>query len=333
MKTGSKIAEGAETTLTPSLAKSSLSTGKKSSNTNHIEPRNNTKPISTIHSDPLSPDKTFKIGNLVINVFDNTNSLNRSVAQLINQEMQKGGLVVLPADSTHGNEAGKPPGEIFSFLDNLIAKTEINKKLKVTHMDELENGNTKFADNLKKWLPNLIEQLKKRFHAINPKNFEAYKTLMAKGPRVIVGGIGAATPPHIAYIGEEQNPNTGKQVLNPEPRRIKLRAEESERRACTHAFTMGMKSFDPIQNPNLQTVILTAKGSRKIDAVKHALQEAFGATVSRSATGQILKQFINPNPKGPKLILNVDKELFEEVQKQDTSLIISSALMQSQRAV
>lgn len=266
------------------------------------------------HPIQLQPEKYFRFGNLHIRVFNDTTKLNRSVAENICQEMKQGGLVVLPSDSTHGNEKGKPPGQIYKFLDKLIAKTKVPSTLKVTHMDELDGGNTSFAESIKKWLPTLVKRLGNRFHAIDINNFTAYKDLMKEGPRVIVGGIGAATPPHVAYIGEETNPDTSSQILNTEPKRIKLRKEESKRRNCTHAFTMGMNSFKPA-NKNLQTVILTAKGEKKAKAVKHALKEALGfANMAKSACGQILKQFASSqNKKGPKLVLNLDQELFKNL--------------------
>jgi 6-phosphogluconolactonase/glucosamine-6-phosphate isomerase/deaminase len=266
------------------------------------------------HPIQLQPEKYFRFGNLHINVFNDTTKLNRSVAENICQEMKQGGLVVLPSDSTHGNEKGKPPGQIYKFLDKLIAKTKVPSTLRVTHMDELDGGNTSFSESIKKWLPTLVKRLGNRFHAIDINNFTAYKNLMETGPRVIVGGIGAATPPHVAYIGEETNPDTSSQILNTEPKRIKLRDQESNRKKCTHAFTMGMNSFKPA-NKNLQTVILTAKGEKKAKAVKHALKEALGfANMAKSACGQILKQFASSqNKNGPKLVLNLDQELFKKL--------------------
>jgi hypothetical protein len=273
---------------------------------------------------------------LSINVFKDKTKLNRFVAKKICEQMKQGGLVVLPSDSTHGKEKGKPPGQIYKFLDKLIAKTKVPSTLNVTHMDELEGGNTSFSDSIRKWLPTLVKRLGNRFHAIDINNFTAYKDLMKEGPRVIVGGIGAATPPHVAYIGEETKlekynqrekdllkvnlfpvslpPKKDSQILNTEPKRIKLREEESKRRNCTHAFTMGMNSFKPA-NKNLQTVILTAKGEKKASAVEHALEEALGlADKARSACGQILKQFASSkDQKGPKLVLNLDQELFKKL--------------------
>ena len=311
----------------------------------------------------IIPEKNIRIGNLFINVFNDKTNLNRSVAKNICQEMRKGGLVVLPSDSTHGNEEGEPPGEIYQFLDALIAKTKVPSTLNVTHMDELEGGNTSFSDSIREWLPTLVKRLGNRFHAIDIKNFDAYKDLMKEGPRVIVGGIGAATPPRVAYIGEETKvgknnqrekdllkvnlfpvslpPKKDSQILNTEPKRIKLREEESKRRNCTHAFTMGMNSFKPA-NKNLQTVILTAKGENKASAVEHALEKALSfadvikndypdilnrknfrdyiqagykyTDMAKSACGQILKQFASSKDQnGPKLVLNLDQELFKKL--------------------
>lgn len=256
---------------------------------------------------PHLPSLTIQVGRLVINVFNDERTLNQSVADHIRQEMKLGGLIVLPSDSTHGNEEGKPPGEIYEFLDKLIAHTRLPENLEVTHMDELKDGNTSFSASLRNWLPKLMEKLKNRFHAIDINNFGAYQKLMNKGPRVIVGGVGAGTPPHVAYIGEEQ--------LNNEPQAIKLRPEESKRRNCSSAFTMGLDSFNLEKNKNLETVIITAKGERKVDAVAHALNEALGfKEMEPSACGQILKQFANtPRQNGPKIILNLDEKLFRKL--------------------
>lgn len=266
------------------------------------------------------PSRVFSFGNLTLNVYSDTNSLNRSVAELIKQEMQKGGLAILPSDSTHGNENGKPPGQIYEFLDTLFSKSFVPDNLVVSHMDEVEGGNTSFSRSLRSWLPKLMKKLRDSFKAIDINNFEPYKKLLGQGPRLIVGGIGAAVPPHVAYIGEEQNSSTGKQILNEGPKRIKLRQEESERRDCTHAYTMGMDSFNPKKNKKLETVILTAKGKRKAPAVIHALKEAFGIekrnaeSMERSACGQILKRFTDNNDnKGPKLVLNIDADIFKEI--------------------
>jgi len=266
------------------------------------------------------PSRVFSFGNLTLNVYSDTNSLNRSVAELIKQEMQQGGLAILPADSTHGNERGKPKGEIYAFLDRLFSKSFVPGDLTVSHMDELKGGNTSFSGSLRSWLPKLIQNLGDRFKAIDINNFEPYKKLLERGPRLIVGGIGAAVPPHVAYIGEEKNSLTGKQILNRGPKEIKLRPEESDRRKCTHAYTMGMDSFDAKINNKLETVILTAKGDKKAPAVIHALKEAFGIekrngeSMERSACGQILKRFAdNEDPKGPKLVLNIDKAIFSKI--------------------
>ena len=266
------------------------------------------------------PTKVLSFGNLTLNVYSDTNSLNRSVAELIKQEMQKGGLAILPSDSTHGNEDGKPPGQIYEFLDKLFSKSFVPDNLVVSHMDEVERGNTSFSKSLRSWLPKLMKKLGDRFKAIDINNFEPYKKLLGKGPRLIVGGIGAAVPPHVAYIGEEQNSSTDKQILNEGPKKIKLRPEESKRRNCTHAYTMGMDSFDAKKNKKLETVILTAKGERKAPAVIHALKEAFGIekrngkSMERSACGQILKKFTdNKDHKGPKLVLNIDGDIFNQI--------------------
>jgi len=264
--------------------------------------------------------KVYSINNFILNVYSDTNSLNRSVAELIKQEMQKGGLAILPSDSTHGNEDDKPKGEIYAFLDKLFSKSFVPDNLTVSHMDELKDGNTSFSKSLRSWLPNLIKKLGNSFKAIDINNFEPYKKLLEKGPRLIVGGIGAAVPPHVAYIGEEQNSSTGKQILNKGPKKIKLRPEESKRRNCTHAYTMGMDSFNAEKNKKLETVILTAKGERKAPAVIHALKEALGIekrngeSMERSACGQILKRFAdNEDLKGPKLVLNIDAEIFNKI--------------------
>ncbi len=296
---------------------------RKSFQSNSTSPRTTKPRVHPTLSHALfehRPTRVFSFGNLTLNVYSDTNSLNSSVAELIKQEMQKGGLAILPSDSTHGNEAGKAPGQIYEFLDTLIAKTALPKNLTVSHMDEVEGGNTSFSKSLRTWLPKLMKKLGERFKAIDINNFEPYKKLLGKGPRLIVGGIGAAVPPHVAYIGEEQNPSTGKQILNQGPKRIKLRPEESERRNCTHAYTMGMDSFDAKKNKKLETVILTAKGERKAPAVIHALKEAFGIdkrngeSMERSACGQILKRFTDNNDhKGPKLVLNIDADIFNKI--------------------
>ena len=274
----------------------------------------NPHPIEALHARELAPTKTLRFGQLSINVFSTTEELNQSIANLISREMQKDGLMVLPSDSTHGKE-GEKNGKIYEYLDGIIQKTRLPNDLVVTHMDELKGGNTSFSKSLESWLPNLMQKLGDRFKAIDPNNFDDYATLLNTGPRVIVGGIGAEVPAHVAYIGEEQDASTGEQIINDEPKTITLRSAESKRRECTEAVTMGMNSFRPIKNKNLERVILTAKGTHKADAVSGALRQAFGlSSKGTGACGEILHEFANRDPgKGPILNLNLDADLFKKL--------------------
>jgi hypothetical protein len=274
----------------------------------------NPHPLEALHASELAPTKTLRFGQLSINVFRSTEELNQSIANLISREMQKDGLIVLPSDSTHGKE-GEKDGKIYEHLDRIIQKTRLPNDLVVTHMDELKNGKTSFSVSLRSWLPNLMKKLGDRFKAIDPNNFDDYAKLLKTGPRVIVGGIGAEVPAHVAYIGEEQDPITGKQTINNEPKTITLRSAESQRRNCTEAVTMGMNSFIPRKNQKLERVILTAKGEHKAEAVSDALRQAFGLSPhTTGACGEILYEFTNRAPgQGPILNLNLDAVLFKKL--------------------
>ncbi len=266
---------------------------------------------STIPSSLHNDRQTIKIGNLELNIFQSTGGLDQAVSQMLAKEIMKPGLIILPADSTHGDEEGKPKGQIYSKLNDQIKNgLQVNSNLKVTHMDELDLGadklkNEGFAHSLKGWLPNLVQKLDSRFNTLNPQDISAYDAFIeeAGGPRVIVGGVGAEVPPHIAYIGEEQD-SKSEPVINQETKKIELREEEAKRRGVKHAATMGMGEFE---KDSLEKVIITAKGERKAASIKYALKEglATDGRETKSALGMLVRKF-SQNRKGPEFILNID---------------------------
>ncbi len=269
-----------------------------------------------------SSHRTLKVGNILINVFNNPAELNQTVAQQLIPEFKKPGLIILPADSTHGHETGRPDGEIYKFVNQHFATNQPHAKLRVTHMDELGSKQVKdstviperFSDKIKQWLPNITGTIHERFLPINPNDLTAYKTFVESsgGARVIVGGVGKDVPPHIAYIGEATNLQ-GKPVINNVPASIKLRDGEAERRGVTHAVTMGMSFFN---SENLEKVVITAKGEPKAKAVLYALRDGLlnDAPDGKSAFGKLIRKFAKqPQNSKTQLVLNFDADAFKQV--------------------
>ena len=265
-------------------------------------------------SEVTSGKTTYTKGNLVINVFQDASLLDKNVVDRLALEMTKKGLIILPADSTHGNEPGKAPGNIYVDLDQKIkaGNVDLHPELRVTHMDEIDLGSEKlktegFAHSLKSWLKDLVEKLGDRFNALNPEDIPAYDKFIADagGPRVIVGGVGAAPPPHIAYIGEEEI--EGIPIINMKTKRIKLRDEEAQRRGVSHAATMGMGEF---LKDSVELVMMNAKGKRKEDSIEYALKEGLAADGKPvSGLGILVHQFAfnkNPQKDKAKFVLNID---------------------------
>jgi hypothetical protein len=265
-------------------------------------------------SEVLTGKTTYKKGNLTINVFQSSGQLDQDVTDSLAKEMMKPGLIILPADSTHGDEAGKAPGNIYAKINDRVTNNRIllNPKLKVTHMDEIDLGAERlksegFAHSLRTWLGALVEKLGDRFNSLNPEDIDSYNKFIdeAGGPRVIVGGVGAEVPPHIAYIGEEEN--NGVPVINEETKRIELRPQEAKRRGVSHAATMGMGEF---KKDSVELVMMNAKGKRKEDSIEFALKEALeedGKPVS--GLGVLLHQFaFSKNHPKAEFVLNIDAE-------------------------
>lgn len=256
------------------------------------------------------------MGKVRLNIFGTEDALNEHVANCLIMEAQKPGLIVLPSDSTHGDEAGKPLGDIYRRVNEYFMDPThvLTIQANFTHMDELNLTSQPFGTNILTWLDNLmrIDTNPYRFYQIDPSHFRKYKNKLQQGPRIIFGGIGAQCPPHLAYIGENLDKN-GKPILNLDPAKVTLREEEAERRKTTEAYTMGLNSFRKTTNPKLETIILTAKGGRKAEAIHYALREAFldQTPEGQSACGQVIKGSLAQN--GPKLELNLDQEAWSKV--------------------
>ncbi len=259
--------------------------------------------------------RSFKVGNLTINIFPASSMLEHNVAQQLKREFQEPGLIILPADSTHGHESGRADGNIYRLVNEHFAMNQPHSALRVTHMDELKNSPEKFSNKLQSWLPNIIgtgtNSIGTRFHAIDPENLDAYTQFVNEGggARVIVGGVGAEEPPHLAYIGEKQA--AGQPVLNDQPELVPLRTREAGRRGVTHAATMGMSFFN---SPKLESVIISAKGEHKAKSVAYALREGLlsKAPQGKSAFGEIIRRFADSATTGQKgnLVLNFDQTAF-----------------------
>lgn len=276
--------------------------------------------------------RTFSLGKLTVNVFNTEADLNKDVANQIAAEMQKPGLMILPADSTHGDEPKKKPGEIYSLINEKITSSGLNihDGLFVTHMDELDFNSKNehwgdreqkgFADSLKGWLPNLMSSLRgERFYAFDTEYLKGYDDFISKqgGPRVIVGGVGADTPPHIAYIAEHKG-DDGKPLINKGTFQVTLRPSESKRRGVDHAVTMGMGLFDA---DSLEKVIIDAKGEHKAAAILYALNDGLKnvAPDGESALGQLIRKYTAKGGQDAKgeLILNLDAAAFKTAESEN----------------
>lgn len=254
----------------------------------------------------------FRIGKLKINVFADPAALNWHVAKQIIRESEQAGAIVLPADSTHGHEQGKADGGIYNIVNKHFEQNNPHPKLRLTHMDQLCGNPTdgpNFSDKIEGWLPNLLG--KTTFTKINPGNLAKYEKVI-RNPRVIVAGLGAEVPPHIAYIGEGFYDSDGKRILNQSVAKVKLREKEAKRRGVTEAITMGIESFT--DNPKLEKVLMSVKGDHKADSVLYALKEGLLGRAPRgvSALGYLINHFKQAET-GPKLELNISAEAFAKV--------------------
>lgn len=268
-----------------------------------------------------SPYQTYQKGNITINVFDSASALNEKVSQQLIREFIQAGTIILPADSTHGDEAGKAPGDIYRLVNEYFAqKNKPNSSLLLTHMDQLNfndqiegaspNPDDQFSTKIQTWLTNVANS--NNFYPIDSNDLAAYKAFVEQdgGARVIVGGVGAEPPPHIAYIGEATDVD-GKPFINDDPASIKLRPDEAERRGVNSAVTMGMSFFN---SPKLEKVIISAKGEHKARSVVYALKDGLMdyAPKGKSAFGELIRRYAKDDTK-TKLILNFDRDAFKLV--------------------
>ncbi len=295
--------------------------------------------LSATSVQSLRPEEYSFGSNVKIRVFKNEASLNNEVAQKLIRDFREEGLVILPADSTHGNQDDKRNGDIFIKVDEHFKKNpdELNKDLRITHLDEImppdgkpAKGEDFFANVIRKDLPSVVTKLEEeaRFHPINPDKVEEYNDFLAEdgGPKSIYLGLGKDPKgSHIAYIGERN-------IIKQKNGVITCGKAESERRSrkeimaaieagasegdadpnLLQAFSIGMGAF---KHPNLKKICLTAKHDRKAAAVKSAFIDARQASAPKTGLGALIKLVNDGQPGRPELTINLDQEAFAQLKE------------------
>jgi hypothetical protein len=191
------------------------------------------------------------------------------------QEFQKPGLILLPVGKTFEDGIYPLVNDYFNFeriqsrdlsssQDTEILKNhQINPELKLSHLDELIAGNMIFSDNLKQSLSAPIKQCGNKFYPIDTNDLTAFDKFIKseQGPRLILAGLGPdPSTAHVAFIGEDFI-NTSTTIVN-------LSSKAQETYDCTTAVTIGTDIF---KSPNLEKIIIVAKGPDK----SHSLQAGF----------------------------------------------------------
>ena len=114
-------------------------------------------------------------------------------------------------------------------------------------------------------MPNVINQLGERFIPINIDSTIDHERAMQLngGPKMIIFGLGAdPIYSHVAFIGEEYVNATARVISLSEPVAIKHQ--------CHQAYTIGVDIFNA---PNLQKIVVVAKGAEKVDSIKRAFED------------------------------------------------------------
>lgn len=266
------------------------------------------------------PNCVFTLGNLTLNVFPDTDSLNRSVAELIKQEMQKGGLALLsPGKAPSGSKdkaQAQTQGGIYQFLDNLISRVSLPNSLTVSQTSEQDNPEAPLAKSLRLMLPRLIKKIGNRFKPIDINNFDSYVKLLNEGPRLIVGSL-EYDKLNFPFASDRKGASKNKNLL---PRRVRL-YDNNELVRHQFAYSMGFKAFDAKKNPRLKTVILTANGDEENPFLVEYFKNALLNTKGLSPTAKVLNRFMRSKDlNGPKLFLNIDQSTFQNFLQDNDAL-------------
>lgn len=191
----------------------------------------------------------------------NPEEIDQLIIQILIQEFQKPGLILLPTGKTFESQIYPRVNQFFS--KNL---SKINNDLKISHLDELvDEHQSRFSSALQKELGFIINQIGSRFFPINIKQPETFNEFIKinEGPRLIFLGLGSDPEnAHIAFIGEE--------YINSETSIVRLSSSMEKEFNCTHGLTIGTNIFE---NPNLEEIIVVVKGKSKSKSLKSALED------------------------------------------------------------
>lgn len=214
----------------------------------------------------------------LIKSFETCQELDEVVAELLINEFQKPGLILLPVGSTFEQGIYPKVNEYFKYEEIELRDTEnqdpifnekhhlVSKDLKLTHLDEvIDKDSDKFATALKNSLPNVISQVKENFYEIDTEDVDAFDKFikLGGGPRLIVFGLGSDPEiAHVAFIGEEFINSTTAQVKLSETLAKKLKSES--------AITIGTDIF---KSANLERIIVVAKGKNKAKSLANAFND------------------------------------------------------------
>ena len=207
--------------------------------------------------------------------------LDDFVVNLIFEEFQKPGLILLPSGNTFEKSIYPRVDELFSqeeynTFDSRVQDTkthskqnQVNKDLKLSHLDELiptqiTQGVHLFANAIKESLPNVMSQLSEDFYEIDIKDSQAFfDYLRLNAPRVMFMGLGSdPVHAHVAFIGEE--------FINTDISKITLSEALQETHQAKHAITIGTDLF---QSNSLEHIYVVAKGETKAESIQAALED------------------------------------------------------------
>ncbi|MDD9898356.1 MAG: hypothetical protein OXU45_05070 [Candidatus Melainabacteria bacterium] len=213
----------------------------------------------------------------LIQSFDTTKELDQFIANLLIEEMQKPGLVMLPVGKTFEDGIYPQVNHYFSEDENRLRDEkdgsdiyreqhyQVHPQLSLTHLDELIDAKTSFGDRLASELKELVNQCGDRFYKINPDDIPNFERFIrsARGPRLIVLGLGAdPNTAHVAFIGED--------YINSSIDRVELTEALAAEHGCKQAVTIGTDIF---RMPSIEAIIVVAKGKNKAKALAAAFDD------------------------------------------------------------
>ena len=213
----------------------------------------------------------------IIKDFSTTSQLNQAVASMMIDEFQKPGLILLPLGKTFEEGIYPLVNEHFSYerinardlinsQDTVIQKSHsIHPELKLSHLDELIEGNVIFSETLRSTLAEPIKQCGNNFYAIDVNNPEGFDRFIksGSGPRVIFAGLGPDPgTAHIAFIGED--------FINSSTAIVNLSQKAKETYNCQTAITIGTDIF---RSAKLEKIIIVAKGEDKALSLQAGFQD------------------------------------------------------------